>query len=325
VTRRHLDAHRTAPAIRSRRPSPPRRPSPRRLWAGLLLLGLASLTACQGDPTGIVTTWDATPPPPEMPTYAELAERYNQRLASLDQLWARATVAVDYLDEDGQRQRDVAEDSKVIIELPDRVAVIFGKLGNTFFWAGSNETHYWLFDLRDDRRVYFGRHGGPGQVRQPGLLASLRPGALPRALGLTPLDPDNPPAPPAVEWFWGAYVVEPPGFDGRLVVDPGTFAPRKIHMTGRDGYSRIVATLNELESVDVRSGSPPVIPQDIRLAILGEPDRMRVELRDATDGRRRGRIQPAQFDLDHLMTAFEPAEVIDLDEPTPPSATQASP
>ncbi len=87
-------------------------------------------------------------------------------------------------------------------------------------WIGGDDQRYWFFDLQDQETLYTGRHALADRLDPHRVPVPIRPQDLPRLLGITPIDPDRAPPSPAVEWYEGQYLIEPPGMRTRLLLDP---------------------------------------------------------------------------------------------------------
>src|SRR3990170_215866 len=79
---------------------------------------------------------DEIAPVGQLPTYPELAQRYNANLAALDRLWARADVTVEYRDDKGRKRSDRGDDSKLLVAPPNDVALSVGGIGPPVLWVG---------------------------------------------------------------------------------------------------------------------------------------------------------------------------------------------
>lgn len=279
-------------------------PHPRTTW--LLMLWL--LTA------GCATQPMAQQQAPEhLPAFHEIAQRYNLNLARTSRLWSRAGVELEWRDEQGKHYEQ--GDGNLIMVLPDRVALSVGKLGNPILWAGCDRERYWLFNLRDQRVLHFGRHrlSATGAKKLP---IPIHPADLIALSGLLPLDANGTPAPPGVTWEEGYYVITPPGLSRKMWIDPETTRPSRIDLLGRDGSSRVTCRLSRWQAMTIHGVAPGAFPQiatRLEVSLLGREGTMTLFLSDPSDGQEHQRIKDQAFNLDRLIRALKPAKQIDLD------------
>lgn len=257
-----------------------------------------------------------------LPTYADLALRYNQNLKHLSRLWARADVVVKYVNDKGKRVSDRADSSTLLLEPPDRTALALGHAGGDVLWAGCDAQRYWAFDLHaDDRPVYVGQRDQWGAPTTLALPSPIAPQQLPAMFGLTPL-PINAQADNAsVQWREGRWLVDLPAQRIRLLLDPKTALPVRIDMVDALGQSVLAVRLYDFIRAPIRDLAEmdqPRIASRIEAWLLDRDVHVRLKLRDATDGIGRRRIDRAfktAFDFDALMRAHRPKTIIDLDSP----------
>ncbi len=284
-----------------------------------LVAALVVLPACRPPAPLTPLPWDVIPPPARMPTYEELAHRHNRHVEHLERLWSRATITVRWR-ENGRQRWEQADSSNVILDLPHRVAVAIGSSApgvGTIMWLGSDEDRYWLFDLYNDKTLYWGHHETVGMPGTKQLAIPVHPRDLPRLLGVLKIDADTP---GRVNWdpVWGGYVLEPWHGRYRVVVDRERALPLRVDLLDAEGWSVLQALLTSPRSLDMAGLEPwehPTIATRVDIAVIGSDDELILQLRgvDPTPGPRR--LNPAQFDLETLMRQFRPDEVIQLDEP----------
>ncbi len=291
---------------------------------GLLLASLLLAAACQPtpQPDDDHLTPDALDPPAEVPSYNELVERYNANVAELDQVWATAVVQARWLDERGRRQFEQGS-GHFIYQRPHRVALTVGQLGQTALWAGANEHHYWLLNVRE-REGTLGRHANVGRPCSESLGLPVNPRMVPHLMGLLPL-PHAAAADdaPRVELERGHYVIDPPGTGLRLWLHPRSARPTRIEMLDVAGEAGLVARLYSYERVRMDRldrDQRPRIATHVNFYVMHDdvdadnPDLI-VELDVVTDGRgRRGEVRDEAFDLDLLLRVHRLDSVRDLDE-----------
>ena len=249
-----------------------------------------------------------------VPTYRELVERYNRNIAMLDRIWARTTVQVRWLDEQGKQLLEEGEGLLLFVR-PFQVALTVGKLGRTGVWAGSNQKQYWLFDRQDDV-VYIGTRNRATTWQDWGLPLPITPSVVPYLLGLIELDPDPTLLPPVVERLDGYYLIEPPDLGVRLLLDPQSARPVRIDLTDQEGYSVVVCRLSDLEPVKIEKLERvqwPLMASHVELFVPGRAVGMTIDLRSLCDGgRNRRKIKDKAFDFDALVKAHKPCEVVEL-------------
>lgn len=276
-----------------------------------LVLLLVLLLAAQGcrytDPVDQQTGMD---PPDQLPAYADIVARFNDNAARVTHLWARADVEFVWY-EDGRRRTEVGDDSRLILRLPDELALDIAKpFDIRLFWLGSNSGRYWLFDdISDTKRVYYGSHANFTATGWRGFPIPVHPLELPALLGVLPIDPSALPREPTVEWAAGGYLIEPPGTATRLVIDPRTYLPLRVDLLDRYGNSAIIARLSRPEAV--APGDQPLVNKHVAITVVGQPGHITLKLRDMTSDA--SRFNERQFDLDFLMKVRKPDERIDLD------------
>ncbi|MFT3686154.1 MAG: hypothetical protein QM783_14740 [Phycisphaerales bacterium] len=69
--------------------------------------------------------------------YGEAAAKYNANVENLKRLFGFVVVQIEYVDKKGERHKEQGEGRIQIIQ-PDHVALSVGKVGETFFWLGSD-------------------------------------------------------------------------------------------------------------------------------------------------------------------------------------------
>ncbi len=284
---------------------------------GWALTAVLCLFACQPQ------NKDYSPPPltpihvnQPLPTYEELVRQYNDRVQLLDRLWSGAVMTIEWQDEDGKHHFEQGE-GNFIYRQPRDVALTLGKLGDTMFWAGSNHEMYWFIDKQDDGVAWVGRHLFVGDPCNRPLPLPIQPQLIPFLFGLRPLDPDSIPPPPAVERVSGYYLIEPPGLNLRMLLDPRTGTLVRADMYDYNGVSMITCHLSKYEPVEI-DGLPesqwPTVATRAEIYLVGEEARMALNLSRISDGRRRNRIRDKAFDIRLLLEVHDPKELIFLDE-----------
>lgn len=255
--------------------------------------------------------------PAVMPSYHEVAQRYNAHLAGLDRLWARASVKLFFRDGKGRMKTETGEDSLLMFEQPYGVALSLGKLGKTGVWAGCNKDQYWLFDVIDSRTVWYGRTANLHRARDFPL--PVHPQRLIALLGATPINPDVGAEHDTVTWDNGFFLIESPEEKLRLWIEPRTGMARQISLLDDAGEWLVVAKFSgamAVEQANLPKARWPRLANRAEINIRGEADTFTMWLKDATDGRANPRIDRAikqAFDFGTLVSALRPQDAVDLD------------
>jgi hypothetical protein len=100
----------------------------------------------------------------EAPAFAEAAARYNERVAHLDELWARSVVRLTYRDEQQELHNEQGEGLMQVVR-PDRFAMSIKKAGKMLFWLGCDRDRYWWIDVVQDKAAKVGSTEGQAQNR----------------------------------------------------------------------------------------------------------------------------------------------------------------
>src|SRR5687768_10032175 len=126
-------------------------------WHWLLVLSIA-VGGCKSQPQG-----DNASRPAATPTYQELAAAHNRRVELLSRVYADGVIEIEWEDRDGQHHEQ--GDMELWIALPRNTALRVEKLGEVLLWLGSNQEHWWLFDMVSKEKVLMvGRHNQPVQA-----------------------------------------------------------------------------------------------------------------------------------------------------------------
>lgn len=268
---------------------------------------LAVLASCgPGPKPQIVTRLEPAP------GYDEVAARFNMRVERLARLWSRVTLTLKTQREGGGIDADHAE-GHLQLELPDRTALSVTKLGEVYFYFGSDENGYWWIDLSDrDRRVALvGRH----DEATPEIVEELGIGVHPRELldlvGVTPLGPDRN---AGVRWSDDGreLIVTCRGLWGsrRVWLHPETYAPRRVELVGPGGEVRAACEMSRYQSVPVRGDGrvPPKVATRYRVELPVSVATLAMQLY----GMENRELSPRAFDLRALCKAYGVDEVIEL-------------
>lgn len=258
--------------------------------------------------------------PEVLPSYTRTTDRFNARVERLDKVWASTVVTIRTPKESGGTRIDQAE-GYLQIEQPDKTSLSIMKLGETYFYLGSDDVGYWWLDLSDrDRKVaLYGLHAEatPAIVAELGL--PVHPQELLDLFGLTRL-PDRADgdtgtsavAPGISEWDEerGMIRVTLPAKWGTraLWLDPVTMAPQRAELRDARGRPRAVCEMARYTSVPVRGDGrvPPKIASQYRVEFPESGARATIELY----GTMNKPISPRAFDFENLVESYGVDEVI---------------
>lgn len=267
---------------------------------------LALTTACQSPapdaPSGPMIGTDA---PDDAPSYESVVRRYNQNLASLDQLWARAVYAIRWTDEN-QTQHFQQGEGHFIFRGQGEVAVRVAKLEEVIFWGGADGSRFWLIDrYAEPSTTYIGTMGTAAR----GLPFAVQMSDLQTLVGMRPISGVD----GSISMFEGNLLVEPADGRARLLLDAETFQPMRIDLLDPDGFSKAVCRMSDAERVPVDGIAvlnQPLIPTRFAIDVPGEAGSMTLYLSDMDPDR----VRDPQFDFDFLRQAFPTEQTISLDE-----------
>lgn len=263
-----------------------------------------------------------TEPPPAvqrpLPSYAEVAQAHNARVAPLASLFATHSARVTYIDDEGDRQVEQAE-GIIQAVFPDKLALSIGKVGKRVFWFGGDGERYWWFDLREDRTAYVGSYDNFDRTsHRIGL--TIHPLDLIRVLGVLPL-PD-PPEPGATQWSSDGRLlgvttrIRNNGYQ-RMWLDPASYEPQKIELFNAARELVLLADLESYTHAEVRDLSVgPRIATRVNVLDPVSGVEVRLTMDSPSDGV--GRINADAFDFDVLRQTLGVERVVDLDRDPPP-------
>jgi len=280
-----------------------------------MLGALVSLAGC--------TTTQTKPKferPEVMPSYTQTAARFNARVERLDKVWASTVVTIRTPKESGGTRIDQAE-GYLQIEQPDKTSLSIMKLGETYFYLGSDDVGYWWLDLSDRERkvALYGLHAEatPAIVAELGL--PVHPQELLDLFGLTRLpertDGENRTsavAPGSTEWDEERGMIRvmlPAKWGTRaLWLDPVTMAPQRAELRDARGRPRAICEMARYTSVPVRGDGrvPPKIASQYRVEFPASEARATIELY----GTMNKPISPRAFDFENLVESYGVDEVI---------------
>lgn len=248
-----------------------------------VLLMLTGLWGCDSTPK-VVTPQAYQKPPAQMPTYHQLAVDHNQHVAGLSRLWTKANIDVTYRNDEGKIKHESGDESTLMIELPQNVALSFGKFGlGTLMWAGCDDQHFWFFDLVGEKSMLYGSNASLSQVSIRNLPLQVRPVDIPMLLGLLPLDPN---AQGNVGWERGYFTAQPNNGPVKFLFDPISHAVRQVIIFSPSGFPAVVSTLNGSYALPL-AGSNQVayIHQSVRVDVPSEGFTMLAKFTQLTDAK----------------------------------------
>jgi len=289
----------------------------RAVMAGVLLT-VFWLSGCNQNKTIVPDTMlpDRVVDDAPLPNYTELIHRYNLTAERLNPIRAAARVDLVWRNEKDKTKNEHGDGRFMFIK-PGRVVLEVREFGRGF-WAGADGERYWFFDLQDQRTAYVGRFENLDGAHHQVLPIPVNPADLLYVMGLMPIDPELVPEEPAVERVQGHYLIEPPGLGLRMLLDPVTARPVRIHLLDEQGRSTVICRLTE--PIRVKLGvlsdmTGPGIASVVDVVIPGREARMTLTLKNPTHDEKN--IRDQHFDFEKLKKALKikPKDVVDLDAP----------
>lgn len=293
-----------------------RLPARRGAFATALALGaMLSLGGCASDQAGYTPKWYVEPVK-AMPTYAEVAGRYNARIKGLEKLRFPANLVIDSPgEEDGARRTNQVE-ANVQFVAPRQIALRVDKVSNTLAYLGCDETRYWWLDL-DAKRALVGEHAKatPRSASRFGI--PVHPLDLIDLLGVTGL----PGAGATATWNEDQtlWVVTLPargkGWGERTIaIDPDTAEPQRIEIFEASGELAASAELSRFVPVAVRGEvlSKARIASRFEVEVPATDSTIVVSVSQPENPAERMRAAP--FDLPLLLKSYGIKDVVDVDK-----------
>ncbi len=225
----------------------------------LVLAGVVASGGCETTPTADRGAGGSAEP---IDLTAAVAA-HNRRVRLIERCWARATVELEWTDEEGKEHWEQG-DGPLIVRRPDRLALAIGKAGNTLLYLGANGERFWMLDLNADPAIaYVG--GGPAAVPDEApverLPLPIRPDHLIELLGFTPLPPPEEAGSPYVRTDDGRASILLAGEDPdagllrRLVLDRRGRV-RQVELITPDSRLVLRATLDDYEPIPTVPPAP---------------------------------------------------------------------
>lgn len=294
----------------------------RRAAALLLAIATGVLSGCTSPKPiepGVPVASNVIPGPP----YAEVAAKYNANAVYLHQLFAPVTVRLRYDDKDGKEHNEQGEGRLQIVQ-PAHMAMSIGKVGEVFFWLGSDSQRYWWIDLSGKpRQMFVGVHDNYAASAARRIGVVVAPLDLVRLLGIVQL-PEGAAGQTQMSADGKSIGIvtnlDGPGGPGgvggrqRTWVDPLTFVPTKIELFNAKGECELVADLSAPEGVDVKGTAfRPRMNTRIKIAHAASRSQITLDLSDMQDGS--GRMVPEAFEAATLAKQLRVDKIYDLDAP----------
>ena len=292
--------------------------------AAVVLLGLATLAGvgCQSSPSKPGPAVATGPVVKPLPPVASVVAAQNERVHGLDTLWARISLRVDGKLANAKLNKEEAEGYLQVV-LPNKVAVSINKLGNTYFYLGSNDALYWWFDLTGDQKVFAGRHASatPETVDRFGV--PVHPLDLIELLAITPIPATGQPGSPE-KLHWSAdgsliwYDVAARGSTKRVLIDPKTYMPVMVELLDKTGKVVVRSELSKYVAFASRSipGANPSVASRCIIKVPRQDLTITINVNDPGSGTPDGRpIKELAFNFEYLAKkAYPKAVPVDLDK-----------
>lgn len=285
-----------------------------RLALLLAAIVVAVGVGCRSQPRPVPTT----PVSASLPDYAAVASQYNARLQRLDRLYARTTLRVWYPDRTGEESTEQVE-GQLNIDMPDRVALTFTKVGELYGVLGCDPEEFWWIELGSAKRARVARHAGASlqQLRDAGL--PVHPLDLVELLALAPLpSPGNSvssgDSPTLSLTSDGDLLVLAPARTTwrRLRLDRATLDPKGVELLDRDRAVLVSSTIDTLQPAQtfgapVEGAATPRVPRQVMVSADSGRVRARLTIYGAEADAKRPR--PEVFDLKTWVSRYRVEDV----------------
>jgi len=285
--------------------------------AAVAIAAVGSLAGvgCQSAPSKPAPNVATAPVVKPLPPVASVVDAQNERVRGLDTLWARVSLRVDGKLANPTLNKEEAEGYLQVV-LPNKVAVIINKLGNTYFYLGSNDDLYWWFDLSGDKRAYFGRHAKASAATVDRFGIPVHPLDLIELMAITPIPATGQPgSPDKLHWstdgalLW--YDVAARESTKRVLVDPKSLLPVMVELLDKSGKVVVRSELSKYLAFSSRSvrGANPSVPGRCIIKVPRQDLTITININDPD-----GRVpKPVAFDFIKLNEAYPVTKLIDLD------------
>lgn len=280
--------------------------------AALLLAGCGS-TPKQSAPGPLVSR------PGPAPSIDAVVKAQNQRVDGLSTLWARHTLRVSGKLANAKLDKEEAEGHFQLI-LPRKVAITVTKVGETYFYLGSNDELYWWLDLTEAKRGYFGRHALATTTTVDRFGIPVHPLDLIELMAITPIDENllkKPGAVSAPKWSSDGQLLwyDAPARDAtkRVLVDPKSLIPAFVELLDNNGKVIVRAELSNYLDISSRSKptARPRIPTRVTIDVPRSDLKILINLYDPETRT----PKPVAFDFAYLAKTAYPINALeDLDK-----------
>ncbi|MFG0252638.1 MAG: hypothetical protein ACF8NJ_07200 [Phycisphaerales bacterium JB038] len=300
----------------------------------LLVLPLLVAGCTGGQPRG---------PAPEPPPYAELVQRYNERLDVLDRFYCRTVVGLTWEDAEGDRHHEQGEghlqfkryeETDIIwkgeLRSPARVALDVGKIGNIGYWLGCDAERFWWIDVQEEDTAYVARHANFGQPCCDSAGLPLHPIELINLLALSKLNPGLTatriePHPEQPTWSLTRETYF--GLE-RLILDSASLEVQRVELLDPLGEPVVVAELTEYQPVEITGMAPTIWPRLPRRVIIQQTDgrlQVTLTLSEPFDARKDPRkLSDAAFIFERVARGLGARRIVELDADCPPQVEAPS-
>ncbi len=245
-------------------------------------------------------------PPPEDPAYETIVATHNARLERLRTIYSRGVIEIRWTDETGRHFEQGNVD--LWVSLPRRTALRVEKLGEVLLWIGSDDDHYWLFDLlAQETTLVVGAHeDAPRPVHATAL--TVRPLSLLDLMGLTPL-PDGAAVDIVFDAERDAWALETVGAGGpiRLYLDRAKLLPKRVEVLSEKGEVTLYSNLRRYKSVKLTGAAGmanPKLATLVDIAATNDSARLKLALDSPND-----EANEQVFRLERLIRALQPARI----------------
>ncbi len=287
-----------------------------RLIVGVgLIVAAMVFGACQDIKRHATDVWTVVVPTDRL----AIIEKYNQRIATINNIRAHVGVTFRWIDHDGTKHTRLG-DGTLIIRKPHELALVVGKMGQMAMWLGADEERYWFLDRKPgkgrEKVAYIGRVENIAITAPSELPLPIAPNQLISLLGIVPLSADDIDDAEMVliDGVYQLTLVSDTNLSGgqlRLWIDRKTYNPLRIAVIGDDDIIVINSKLSAWKPFGIWARiathvkiSVPSIEAAVVLSLDSE------NMSDGKDGR----IKDVQFDFERIVKTWRIGEIVDLDK-----------
>ena len=270
------------------------------------------IVACESTPVV-----DARGAPGSAPSYQDIANAQNRRVEHLQRTSAYGVVELRWEDDRGVHSEPQV-DLKMWLDLPHRTVIRIDKLGEDFFWIGSDERRLWAVDLTDkaDRVAVIRDRNEPAAWRAFSVFG-IEPDSLLGLMALRPLPVEEIEPLPSVAYDENekAWRVEGLGPDGRMAMffEPSNLTPCRVEFRDGAGQPVVYSILSHYESVFRTGVSVLALPKSpMWIDVHDEVGRgfTKIHLNEMTSDVDSARFERV-FDLTRLLQHLRPDRIDD--------------